>query len=171
MPQPDVLKKHNSFEAKTDQGFFLGWHILPGGLWSGDYYVAELLGTNGFYDDVNKRPHEVRIHRVKEVSMPKTECYPIAQWRHERRHLILERAGAPPVIVGHEKDETHVVDLGGPSGTPEAFVVEVPPPPHDFPPVSTEPRGLGEDIGGRKVRPYKCTKRPPSRASCVETAT
>ena len=128
MPQPDALEKHNSSEAKTDQGIFLGWHILPGGIWSGDYYVAELLGENGFYDDVNKRPRDVRVHRVKGVSMPKHECYPVAQWRHERRHLIPERAGITPVPAGHEKDGTHVLDLGGPSGAPEDLILEVPPP-------------------------------------------
>jgi hypothetical protein len=93
--------------------------------------------------------------------MPEVECYLVADWRRERRHLLPERSGIPPVPPGFERNDSDTLDLGEPSGTPEALVVEVPVPPHDFPPVSTAPRGLAEDIGGRKVRPYTGTNRPP----------
>ena len=39
MPQNDM--KIESFGNKTIQGIFLGYHIQPGGLWNGDYIVAD----------------------------------------------------------------------------------------------------------------------------------
>ena len=39
MPHSDI--KIESFGGKTIQGIFLGYHIQPGGLWDGDYIVAD----------------------------------------------------------------------------------------------------------------------------------
>ena len=39
MPQPDT--RVESIGAKTIPGVFLGYHVHPGGVWSGDYYVAD----------------------------------------------------------------------------------------------------------------------------------
>ncbi len=39
MPQNDM--KLESMRAKTIPGVFVGYYIHPGGLWSGDYLVAE----------------------------------------------------------------------------------------------------------------------------------
>ncbi len=41
MPQPD--HKVGAFANKTIQGIFLGYHLLPGGVWSGDYLVADFF--------------------------------------------------------------------------------------------------------------------------------
>ena len=37
-PQPDT--KIEAMGAKTLPGIFMGYHVHPGGLWSGDYLVA-----------------------------------------------------------------------------------------------------------------------------------
>ena len=41
MPQPDV--RVESMGPKTLPGVFIGYHVNPGGEWSGDYLVADLV--------------------------------------------------------------------------------------------------------------------------------
>ena len=62
MPQPDV--RVESMGAKTLQGVFIGYHIHPGGVWSGDYLVAEFAPFRKNYDVERSK---VKIHRIKEV--------------------------------------------------------------------------------------------------------
>ena len=50
--------------TRTVPGLFLGWHVHPGGKWSGDYICVsfEKLRHN-----VDAGPSETRIHRTKNV--------------------------------------------------------------------------------------------------------
>ena len=62
MPQPDY--KVLSIRAKTIPGVFIGYHIHAGGLWSGDYLVADLAP---FRQDCDVAKSKVKVHRIKEV--------------------------------------------------------------------------------------------------------
>ena len=78
MPQPDT--KVVSMGAKTIPGVFVGYHIHPGGLWSGDYLVAELAPFRKNYDATRAK---VKVHRIREVVTNHTGefRYPVAEWR------------------------------------------------------------------------------------------
>ena len=62
MPQPDTMVV--SMGAKTIPGVFVGYHIQPGGLWNGDYLVADLAP---FRKDCDVAKSKVEIHRTKEM--------------------------------------------------------------------------------------------------------
>ena len=62
-PVKDAPQK---FAPKTVPGVFLGYHLLPGGKWSGDYIAAELADfKNGLL------PKNVSIQRIKEIRLGK----------------------------------------------------------------------------------------------------
>lgn len=48
-------------------GLFVGYHLLPGGIWSGDYIVAELEPLLHNIDEAPYPQGKVRVHRIKEV--------------------------------------------------------------------------------------------------------
>ena len=62
MPQPET--RVDSMGAKTIPGVFVGYHIQPGGLWNGDYLVADLAP---FREDCDVAKSKVKIHRTKEI--------------------------------------------------------------------------------------------------------
>jgi hypothetical protein len=62
MPQNDT--RMESMGAKTIVGVFIGYHVHAGGLWSGDYLVADLAP---FRQDCDVVKSVVKIHRIKEV--------------------------------------------------------------------------------------------------------
>ena len=62
MPQNDT--KVESMGAKTIPGVFIGYHIHAGGLWSGDYLVADY---SPFRRDCDVAKSKVKIHRIREV--------------------------------------------------------------------------------------------------------
>ncbi len=81
MPQPDV--RVESMGPKTLPGVFIGYHVNPGGEWSGDYLVADLAYFRENPDVVRSK---VKIHRIKEA-VPILDgkfVFPVAVWRHER---------------------------------------------------------------------------------------
>ena len=81
MTQPDTTVV--SMGAKTIPGVFIGCHVQPGGLWSGDYYVAYLAP---FRLDCDVAWSKVKAHRIKEVvshRLGKVIC-PVVQWRRTR---------------------------------------------------------------------------------------
>ena len=41
-PPTPVIKAQHKFAPRTMEGLFLGWHMLVGGKWSGDYWVVDL---------------------------------------------------------------------------------------------------------------------------------
>jgi hypothetical protein len=60
MPQPDV--KLDAFESKAQLGIFVGYHVLPGGTWKGDYLVAECAAVR---DNPDVPIGRVKIHRIR----------------------------------------------------------------------------------------------------------
>ena len=62
MPQSDT--KVESMGSKTIPGVFIGYHVHPGGLWSGDYLAFDYLP---FKRDCDVVKSKVKIHRIKEV--------------------------------------------------------------------------------------------------------
>ena len=66
------------------EGIFVGYHVLPGGIWSGDYLVAEF---DTLLADIDAAPYpqgKVRVHRVKEVcDYLNPPIYPIAILREK----------------------------------------------------------------------------------------
>ena len=81
MPQPDY--KVVSQGAKTIPGVFIGYHIHAGGLWSGDYLVADLAP---FRQDCDVAKSKVEIHRIKDIvkNHSGTFTFPVARWRQKR---------------------------------------------------------------------------------------
>ena len=67
---------------KTILGVFVGCHFHPGGLWSGDYLVAELHPFRRNHDVARSK---VKIHRIREVVTNHTGkfIYPVAKWRQK----------------------------------------------------------------------------------------
>ena len=62
MPQPDT--RVESMGPKTLPGVFIGYHVNPGGEWSGDYLVADLAYFRANPDVPRSK---VIIHRIKEA--------------------------------------------------------------------------------------------------------
>ena len=95
MPQNDI--KIESFGSTTIQGIFLGYHIQPGGLWSGDYIVADY---EPFKKDCDVLESRVKIHRIKEVlkNPSNTFTFLVAEMRRERglRDQNFDAPGALP---------------------------------------------------------------------------
>ena len=94
MPQPDT--KVESMGAKTIPGVFLGYHIHPGGLWSGDYLVADLAP---FKTDCDVAKSKGTIHRVKEL-VPNHSgkfIFPAAYWRKKSDSSVSQTRGALPI--------------------------------------------------------------------------
>ena len=40
-PPTPVLKQKHKLDTTMSKGIFLGWKVAPGGVWHGDYLVAE----------------------------------------------------------------------------------------------------------------------------------
>ena len=82
--------------AKTILGVFIGYHIHAGGLWSGDYLVADLAPFRQGESPQNQRCCETHLGKL---------TYPVAVWRQKR---IINDAdfGAPtdPEMPGLYKD-------------------------------------------------------------------
>ncbi len=81
MPQPDT--RVESMGAKIIPGAFIGYHVHAGGLWSGDYLVADLAPSR---KDCDVRRSKVKIHRIKEAATNQlgTYVFPVARWRRKR---------------------------------------------------------------------------------------
>ncbi len=62
MPLPDM--KLESMGNKTTPGVFVGYHVGPGGRWSGDYLGADY---SPFKKDGDVVKAKVKIHRAKEA--------------------------------------------------------------------------------------------------------
>ena len=62
-PPTPVLKAQHKFAPRTRAGIFLGWHMLMGGRWSGDYLVGDL-------QDFEAGAKNVRIYQIKELVQP-----------------------------------------------------------------------------------------------------
>jgi hypothetical protein len=74
------------------QGVFIGYHTHAGGLWSGDYIVAEYAP---FMKDCDATRAKVKVHHIREVvrNMSGQFVFPVAERRRER--ALKEEFDAP----------------------------------------------------------------------------
>ena len=71
LPPGYVRKAAHKFAPKSRKGLFLGWHMLLGGKWSGDYIVADLA-------DFEEGRHNARVYQFKELIQPNDINSPLA---------------------------------------------------------------------------------------------
>ena len=123
---------------------FIGYHLLPGGVFAGDYYVVdreELLA------DPHAGPRQVKIHRVKEVT---------------KRNGPPEFSVVQRLVQRNAQDTTEVPPTGGPSDKVE---VDEPIPAPDFHGLNaaSDARGSGDvsELSGLPTRKYAGSTRPP----------
>ena len=139
MPTP-VADKPDPFESKTRPGIFLHPHAQPGGIWSGDYIIADF---EAFRSNPNAEPKDVRIHRTKEV-IPLNHLgplkFPLAEYRESCKRIgetaqVFEPPPTPETgAVSSDADGTHPDDKRGQGG---------------------------QTVTGRVVRKYTGSSRPP----------
>ena len=96
MPQTDT--KLVSMGAKTLPGVFIGYHVQAGGLWHGDYLVADLAP---FRENCDVAKSKVKIHMIKEVVKKHLGkfTFPVARWRSERLLRYGEAVGKCPATT------------------------------------------------------------------------
>ena len=75
-------RKLKPWVLKLFLGSLLGCHIHPGGLWSGDYLVAELQPFRRNYDVPRSK---AKVHRTKEIilNLSGQFIYPVAKSRRK----------------------------------------------------------------------------------------
>ena len=169
MPQPDT--KVESMGSKTIRGIFIGYHVPAGGLWSGDYLVADLAP---FRKDCDVTRSKVKVHRIKEVVKNHTgkSTFPVARWRRTRELNMVDFDNSTdpemPELCDTSDDEAPPRPPGSSSdgiGVSSERLDTLPPTHQNSSPApGTDTRGLGlETFEGRgSVRMRKGTTRPPT---------
>ena len=61
---PKEMQRQKDWEPRTRTGLFVGYHLQPGGVWSGDYYVVDF---EKLQTDPNATPGQCRVHRTAEI--------------------------------------------------------------------------------------------------------
>ncbi len=91
MPQPDT--KLDAMGGRTMPGVFVGCHTHAGGIWSGDYLVADYAQ---FKTDCDVGRAKVNVHRANEVvkNLSGQFIFSVAERRRERA-LKEEDFGVP----------------------------------------------------------------------------
>ena len=182
MQLPPLVSGQAKFAPKATPGLFLGYHLLPGGLWGGDYLVASLaefahmddsvasggaiplIGVaSGDADNPEGLPTgfrggasgRVRVQRVKEIyrDAAKGFIFPLKR---------LLRSGPAPSRGRRRRSKPRpsTAQGGSPSEAPSEAtgVLAVEP----VPEVTSWEKGVGGTFeSGRFVRSYKGTTRPP----------
>lgn len=152
MPQPDV--KLDAFAPRTIWGLLVGIHFAAGGIFSGDYYIAE---WEPLQQNPTARPRDVRIHRVREFTVPDysahgeaAERFPLAAWRRKMETTVsfLDDAVPPPpeAAYGSKEDINDIesMEFWEDLDLPEGLLDDILMPPAQEPPVQTEvPRDSG----------------------------
>ena len=64
-PKP-LQKRLMKWDSRAVPGIFLGYHLLPGGIWKGDYLVAPMSDFQKKKRGMNK-PRKLPYYRVKEI--------------------------------------------------------------------------------------------------------
>ena len=86
-PSPTRGKVLTKFSPRAMPGIFLGYHLQPGGLWKGDYYVA---ARSDFGEYHGSSFGHVPVQRVKEVIHDRLGGYQFplkAQYEEQRRQV------------------------------------------------------------------------------------
>ena len=96
-PSPKETKRSKDFVNRTRTGLFVGYHIQPGCLWSGDYLVVdwEKLQSNP-----DATPGQCRRHRTSTIVNhdPGKAEFPLANYRAMQERLV-----KIPSVVESEK--------------------------------------------------------------------
>jgi len=146
IPQPDATKHMDPLEVKAIGGIFVGYHILPGGIFAGDYLVATLEDLSG---NINAGGRQVKVHRVKEVfPRPGKPEYPIAVYR--KRWQDKERdQGVPGATSADEPvDQPPPLVDSSDEGEPQGEVASSSNRPAAQAPVATGPVPAARDTRG-----------------------
>ena len=121
-----MTRKLNPWDKKTIPGVFVGCHVQPGGLWSGDYLVSNYSPFKKACDVVKSK---AKIHRVKRCWKTLGKfVFPVAERRKERL-LKDEDFDAPdelPDLVDTSDDEGAGLDRGA-TGSSSKGEVTTPP--------------------------------------------
>ena len=81
LPTPSAKRQVEEKELghRTRKGLLVGFHVQPGGLWSGDYLVVD---WDTLQHHPNATPGQCRIHRVPEVFYDWANLdFPLADYR------------------------------------------------------------------------------------------
>ena len=70
------------FSTKSTPGIFLGYHLLPGGKWKGDYLVSELEEFRK-----GKTPGNISTQRVQEVAITHKWFFPLKKQYEQSRNI------------------------------------------------------------------------------------
>ena len=182
MQLPPLVSGQAKFAPKATPGLFLGYHLLPGGLWGGDYLVASLaefahmgdgvapgdaiplIGVaSGDADNPEGLPMgfrggasgRVRVQRVKEIyrDAAKGFIFPLKAAFEKRTRTL---PGPTAEVEASAFDCPGEVPLEAPEEATGVIAVE------PVPPVLSYEKGVGGTFeSGRYVRNYKGTTRPP----------
>ena len=153
MPTPNPNNVPAPFDCKTRPGIFVGLHFQPGGLWSGDFIVADFAA---FQEDPDIQPgsHACSISRTKEVVVPgKHEpiIFPLADFREKERVAVMHHAPGLFNADASIDAEPQIVDNRATAGNGAPIVTGD----------GIDHRGEGDVVGGQKIRKYKGSSRPP----------
>ncbi len=91
---------HPKFAPVAEPGVFMGYHILPGGRWRGDYLVATLHEFNvAIANPGRSGKHKIRIQRVKELYRNPLEAitFPLKE-QYDREMRTIHGAKPDPVL-------------------------------------------------------------------------
>ena len=138
----------HKFEPTTLPALFMGWHLLPGMSFKGDYLVCALQDFN------DKSLRRVPMHRIKRVVKAKELQFPLKQ-AYDQDRVTIHEPLSDMVDVPEIADEA--APLKSPFDIPPGFSV-----PHDWrPPAGVEvPPTIYLDDGGRNARSYAGSLRP-----------
>jgi len=168
LPVANPNDKNKTFEAKTRVGLFVGYHVQPGGRWTGDYLVVEFEALR-YSPDLP--PSSCKVHRTSEVVnfKPTALHFPLADYRRLEEKTVLVDPPAPEKQTS-DADAPGQIDL-----VPRDPVEPTPSDTTGGRPLSGEApaadgaddegvdtRGAGGTVGSRKVRAYKGSTRPPN---------
>ena len=99
-PPTPVLKAQHKLAPRTRAGVFLGWHMLTGGRWSGDYLVGDL-------EDFEAGSKNLLIYQIKELVQPEVIEFPL---KDIYKHVELISPEETEVQADIESDQTKSSD-------------------------------------------------------------
>ena len=151
--------KPSTFEAKTQVGLVVGYHVQPGGKWSGDYLVVDLdLSHNP-----DLFPSSCWVHKRSEILnfRPKVLHFPLVDYRRkiERTVSSPERSGSKETTPSSSAAAPGQLDPDPPAAVPSPVPRERGP--ASVPEEGKDERGRGGKAGKRVVRKYSGSTRPP----------
>ena len=103
-PNPELVQAEK-FENKCVAGVFIGYHIQPGGKWSGDYYCLSMKDIAS--QKAVPRPTRSHLHRIREVRFPeeKSISFPMINFLKENPLFEHQQKSDPDEInYDYEQD-------------------------------------------------------------------